>query len=97
MVVDGVTGLSTPPSFGSFVPVLGCVDEGAGDMVLSPVVESGAVGVESVAVPVGAVVVDWVGDVVVDCATAAPGMARAAAAIRPRVFISLSFKIFKNQ
>lgn len=93
VVVDGDTGLVVLSVLGSLMPLFGCVGDGVGvrdGVVEAPVVGSWVDNVESVAVPAGAVVDDWVGDVVVDCATATPGIASAAAAIRPKVFMLLS-------
>ncbi|WP_066778642.1 hypothetical protein [Sphingomonas sp. CCH5-D11] len=99
-MVDGDVGLAVVSALGSVMSLLGWL--GAGMVVRDlvdgdvPVVGSCVDMVESVAVPAGAVVVDCDGDVVVDCATAAPGIAKAAAAIRPKVFILLSCTNTRN-
>lgn len=94
-MVDGDVGLAVLSALGSFRSLLGCVEEGGvlDDRVDGevPVVGSCVDNVESVAVPAGAVVVDCDGELVVDWASAAPGKASAAAAIRPKVFILLSY------
>ena len=92
-MVDGDVGLVALSSLGSVVSMLGCV--GAG-VVVDGVAASGVLIDGSVVVSPGAGMVDWVGADGVGAvwAIAAPGRARAAAAIMPRVFILLSFGVF---
>ncbi|WP_088333777.1 hypothetical protein [Sphingomonas mucosissima] len=98
IVVDGDVGLVVLSAPEWLMPVCGCVDDGAEvrDVVEDvPVVGSCVDDVESVAVPAGAVVDDCDGVVVV-WASAALGITNAAAAIRPKVFISLSCRTSRN-